>query len=139
MKGMTNEDLKEAIGVMVGKIAKSMDGVREAVHEFDTLCEMAQRDGYVGDLYRTDYTVTGRGPFPLDMLRYTQSWPKDETDARAIEESLQDATHDDQFTIRLTKTHRDAIPVLSDERWESKFRWKVLRTSAHEVDTTRAG
>ena len=46
MKGMTNDDLKEAIGVMVGKISKSMEGVRDAVHEFDTLCEIVVGSWY---------------------------------------------------------------------------------------------
>lgn len=83
--------------------------------------------GYLGDLYRTDYTVEGRGSFPIDMLRYTQSWPKDEHDAQQIEVSLEQADADDAFSITLTKYHRDPTPNLSYDRWTSKFRWNVLR------------
>ena len=137
MKGMTNEDLKEAIGTMCGKINDAVDTVRQAVNEFDTVVEMAERDGYVGDLFRTRYTVTGRGAFPLDMLRYSTSWPNDEQDARIIEESIEHGGGNDQFTVRLCKYHRDRNPNLCEDRWESKFRWKVLRTAAHEVETTR--
>lgn len=137
MKGMTNEDLKEAVGTMVEKIAEQMEGVRTAIHEFDTKVEMANRDGYVGDLFRTRYTVTGHGAFPLDMLRYSTSWPNDEQDARTIEESIEHGGGNDQFTVRLCKYHRDANPNLCEERWESKFRWRVLRSAAHEVETTR--
>lgn len=139
MKGMTNEDLKEAIGTMVGKINDQVESIRQAVNEFDTVVEMAERDGYVGDLFRTDYIVQGKGAFPLDMLRYTQSWPKDEQDARLIAESITEEEHftaTELRTVRLTKYHRDATPVLSDERWESKFRWKVLRNK-DTVETTR--
>lgn len=31
------------------------------------------------------------------------------------------------------KYHRDATPNLSEERWESKFRWTVLRDSIETV------
>jgi len=81
---------------------------------------------YVEPLYRTDYSGTGSGPFPVDMLRYTQSWPKTEGDARAIEDSHEQAGYNDQFTVRLTKCHRDQDPGLSEDRWTSKFRWKLV-------------
>jgi len=132
---MTNEDLKIAVESMVGQITEKVGGIREAIAEFDIRVRQAERDGYVGDLYRTDYTVVGRGAFPVDMLRYATSWPHDETDARHIEESLEQADNNDPFTIRLTKYHRDAQPNLCDDRWESKFRWKVLRNNT--IDTTR--
>jgi hypothetical protein len=86
---------------------------------------------YLGVLYRTDYCVTGRGGFPIDMLRYTSSYPNGESDAREIENSLEHADGDDAFTIRLSKYHRDPKPQLAEDRWLSKFRWKVIGT----VDT----
>lgn len=136
-KGMTNEDLKAAVVGMVNEIAPSMDNIRKAIADFAGVLDKAERDGYVGDLYRTRYTVTGRGAFPLDMLRYAVSWPNDEQDARTIEKSLEFGGGSDQFTVRLCKYHRDANPTLCEDRWESKFRWKLLRTDAHEVETTR--
>jgi hypothetical protein len=134
---MTNEDLRKAVVKMVEDIAPHMDGIRDAIAEFGDVVDKASRDGYVGDLYRTRYTVTGRGAFPMDMLRYAVSWPNDEQDARRIEESLEHGDSNDQFTVRLCKYHRDRSPSLCEERWESKFRWKVLNTDAHEIETTR--
>lgn len=84
----------------------------------------AERVDYLGALYRTDYQVEGAGDFPVDMLRYTCSWPKDESDARAIEDSF-DASA--RRTITLSKYHRDPEPNLAGDRWEAKFRWRVVR------------
>ena len=46
----------------------------------------AEQTGYLGTLYRTDFEVEGSGGFPVDMLRYTCSWPKGESDSHAIED-----------------------------------------------------
>lgn len=81
---------------------------------------------YVEPLHRTDFTVQGNGPFPVDMLRYTCSWPATEADARAIEESHEQADYTDPFTVRLSKYHRDPEPQLSDQRWRSKFRCTIV-------------
>jgi len=82
-------------------------------------------DGYLGDLYRTDYVVEGVGEFPHDMLRYTQSWPKDETDSRAM-----GADCEGQRRVTLTRYHRDPTPHLAKDRWLSKFRWTVVEVLA---------
>lgn len=135
-KGMTNEDLRTAVESMAGQINDAVGTIREAIAEFDIKVEKAEREGYVGDLYRTDYTVQGRGAFPLDMLRYAVSWPKDEGDANTIERSIRnDETDSDQmvYTVRLCKYHRDRNPNLCEDRWESKFRWVVGGT----IETTR--
>lgn len=89
---------------------------------------------YLGDLYRTDYCVTGRGAFPVDMLRYACSWPKDESDVYIIERSHEsDVEAQDLFTLYLTKYHRDEKPSLSEDRWAAKFRWKVLPSTVSTV------
>lgn len=95
------------------------------------------KKSYLGQLYRTDFTVEGRGAFPVDMLRYCNAWPADESDARHIEESLEEADNTDLFVIRLTKYHRDAEPQLADDRWSSKFRWAIYRGRADgkRIDT----
>lgn len=88
------------------------------------------KSDYLGTLYRTDFTVVGVGPFPIDMLRYCNAWPHDEEDARIISElcSFNEQLSTTQSSmVRLTKYHRDPSPVLSEERWESKFRWKIYR------------
>lgn len=86
-------------------------------------------DGYLGDLYRTDYVVGGSGEFPHDMLRYTQSWPKDETDARKM-----GSDYEGPRRVTLTKYHRDPKPQLAEDRWLSKFRWTVVEV----LDTVAA-
>jgi hypothetical protein len=84
----------------------------------------AEKSGYLGTLYRTDYVVEGAGAFPIDMLRYTSSWPKDEGDARAIEDSFDGGG---RRTITLSREHRDPEPRIAADRWEAKFRWRVVR------------
>lgn len=100
--------------------------VRGVLDELTERLRAAMDVEYVGALYCTDYSVTGSGPFPVDMLRYTQSWPATEADAIGVEESLEHASYDDPFTIRLTKYHRDPKPNLCEDRWQSKFRWKIV-------------
>ena len=78
--------------------------------------------GYLGELYRTDYVVEGSGEFPFDMLRYACSWPKGESDSFAM-----GADHDEKRRVTLSKYHRDPQPVLSEDRWLSKFRWRVVQ------------
>ena len=100
------------------------------VHAIDAIVahlRAAEQTGYLGTLYRTDFEVEGVGAFPVDMLRYTSSWPKDETDARAVEDSFDQPGIAAHRTITLSKYHRDPEPVLSGDRWASKFRWRVVR------------
>jgi hypothetical protein len=84
----------------------------------------AEQTGYLGTLYRTDFEVEGIGDFPIDMLRYTSSWPKGEGDSHAIEDSFDSGG---RRTVMLSKYHRDPEPSLAADRWEAKFRWRVLR------------
>ena len=84
----------------------------------------AEQTGYLGTLYRTDFEVEGADAFPIDMLRYTSSWPKDEGDARAIEYSFDGGA---RRTITLSMKHRDPEPHLASDRWQAKFRWRVVR------------
>lgn len=104
-----------------------MDNGEVALRKVTKAVKEAIDSGYLGDLYRTDYQVTGHGAFPIDMLRYTVSWPTGESDAQAIEDSIEKADATDPFTITLSKYHRDPKPTLAEDRWLSKFRWKVLR------------
>jgi hypothetical protein len=84
----------------------------------------AEDQDYLGTLYRTDYVVEGADAFPIDMLRYTSSWPKDEVDARLIEDSFESGS---RRAITLTMKHRDPDPRLAGDRWEAKFRWRVVK------------
>lgn len=106
----------------------------QAIHDcIEKLSKEMDLD-YLGVLYRTDYSVTGRGAFPVDMLRYTNSWPRDEADVHEIERSIELADAADPFTVRLTKYHRDQKPNLAEDRWASKFRWKVVESSVNTTE-----
>ncbi len=94
---------------------------REALGQLATDLKKRLDDSYLGDYYRTDYVVGGTGEFPHDMLRYTQSWPKDEEDARKI-----GSDYEGPRRVTLTKYHRDPKPNLAEDRWMSKFRWTVV-------------
>lgn len=93
---------------------------------------IAERQGYLGTLYRTDFEVSGSGSFPLDMLRYTSSWPKGESDSHAIEDSFNDdvraaSPRRGPRTVTLSRYHRDPAPQLGADRWQAKFRWRLVR------------
>lgn len=61
----------------------------------------------------------------VEQLRAAAEQDKrEESDARAIEDSFDSSA---RRTITLSKYHRDPEPVLSADRWESKFRWRVVR------------
>ena len=63
------------------------------------------------------YSVSGRGRFPLDMLRYDCSWPARSEDAHTIRQAV--AAHSGHATVQL-RSHR--APTAS--RWDS-FGWEV--------------
>lgn len=110
-----------------------IDGVDALSRLEDALREREKTD-YLGTLYRTDYEVAGKGGFPVDMLRYTCSWPADETSTGEIERSLDsDVGGLPLRTIKLTKYHRDPEPQLAADRWSSKFRWMVQPPSVRTV------
>lgn len=128
---MTNQEIIQAFNQLGYEVKLQIQKVQDEIAKAD-------RDGYLGDLYRTDYSVIGRGAFPVDMLRYACSWPADETSAGQIERSHEsDVEASDPFSIRLTRYHRDPVPNLCDDRWESKFRWKVVRTGGNMPSTSR--
>ena len=109
-------------------IAAGSAGGEMAIEDCIGALREAEQTGYLGTLYRTDFEVQGTHGFPVDMLRYTCAWPKDETDVFAIEESLLDNLADEALrTITLSKYHRDPEPHLAADRWESKFHWRVMR------------
>lgn len=100
-------------------------GCRHIIEPIVEHLREAEKSGYLGTLYRTDFEVEGVGEFPMDMLRYTSSWPTEEGDARDIENSF--AIGSTRRKIRLSRHHRDPDPQIAADRWEAKFRWKVVR------------
>lgn len=63
------------------------------------------------------FVVSGRGRFPVDMLRYDECWPIDGASADALVADDQDARRE----VKL-RSHRRASPTL--DRWAS-FGWHV--------------
>ena len=74
--------------------------------------------------------VVGRGPFPLDMLRYDQCCPATSEDAGAIHYSGLDRASRDKRVVTLNSMRRVA-PTFG--RWES-FGWTVI---SHDPMTLR--
>lgn len=70
------------------------------------------------------FTVTGRMPFPTDMLRYDACYPADTESASQITASIrhEGETLADSFTVTLL----GASPPTRG-RWQS-FRWTVTKT-----------
>lgn len=69
------------------------------------------------------FTVEGKGPFPIDMLRYDGVVPSSETDSARIERSLtgEGSSHK---SISLTKPNGYSYWIPTGNRWKS-FGWTV--------------
>ncbi len=76
--------------------------------------------------WRHEYTVTGRGSFPVDMLRYDASYPKSTDDAVSIALQMTDdrEVYGGMRTITLCHNcdYRSWSPT--EGRWDS-FVWTV--------------
>lgn len=74
------------------------------------------------------FTVQGRGPFPVDMLRYDECWPIDADSVSTIAAaspgalSQSDPSHLARRRVRLTTIRPDGPSV---GRWDS-FGWRML-------------
>lgn len=74
-----------------------------------------------------EFTVEGRGEFPLDMLRYDRCWPKRESeDVGAIEKSFRQTQLGaaDLYAVRLRGLREPEAA-----RWKS-FGWRVTDSRA---------
>ena len=69
-------------------------------------------------MYITTFRVRGKGPFPLDMLRYDQCWPHTPLDVENMNE-----THERDIVIAKAHPYRTG-GNLTVERWNS-FGWAV--------------
>jgi hypothetical protein len=80
-------------------------------------------------VYLTKFTVTGKLPFPIDMLRYDSCFPYSGEDAGKIMATLDHlrGTKRETYHINLIKVdHNGNGPEMS--RWSS-FLWSVDRDS----------
>jgi len=66
------------------------------------------------------YRVTGRGQFPVDMLRYDLAHPRSESDAGIIEDSLNRRGPQAEHEVKLEGMKQPTV-----DRWSS-FGWQVV-------------
>lgn len=69
-------------------------------------------------MYAFSYKVRGRGPFPLDMLRYDASFPRNESEIYDMAKT----GYDEVRTITLTTYRPRKFWMPTYGRWES-FGW----------------
>lgn len=67
-----------------------------------------------------EFTVTGRGSFPYDMLRYDACWPANTESANMMDEVH--ATPGERRAVKTLRLRSHNVPT--PERWAS-FMWKV--------------
>jgi len=75
-----------------------------------------------------EFTVEGKGQFPLDMLRHDRCYPVDPQDAEMIGLSLDTEGYikPKKFKVRLgSERNARADMTPTEGRWES-FLWKVV-------------
>ena len=72
--------------------------------------------------YTHSFTVTGRGPFPLDMLRRERCFPSSELDAMYAQHENPDSS---PRTVKLERPEGGRWWRPNFGRWES-FGWRVL-------------
>jgi YD repeat-containing protein len=70
---------------------------------------------------RTEYTVVGTRPFPIDMLRYDCAWPTSSQDAQKIADTFDWDSRGQMVEIKLSTDYQFAP---EHRRWES-FGWRV--------------
>lgn len=75
----------------------------------------------------TQYTVEGSFDFPIDMLRYDQSWPLHESESVLIENSINERHPVGRTTIKLS-----CIGQPEPDRWRS-FGWQVIEINGKRV------
>lgn len=74
----------------------------------------------------TTFTVEGKYPFPVDMLRYDACWPKTSDDATQLAEAMRYVPRRTNLDkVRQVKLVTNAAERPTVGRWES-FGWKVV-------------
>ena len=88
--------------------------------------------------YRHEVIVEGRGPFPLDMLRYDRCYPQQEGDSYQLEASFHSTSARDggPHSIRVETVRTDQrFNPFQTRRWAS-FGWNVV-DQTHVVEVVR--
>ncbi len=76
---------------------------------------------------QTDITVEGRGPFPIDMLRYDDCTPATQVDAGKISRSVDMTARKEPVQVNLHRFSVDGTRATA-ARWAS-FGWTVVADS----------
>lgn len=71
-------------------------------------------------IHRFEFTATGRGAFPVDMLRYDQCFPSRESDSRVMAD--EDECGNREVRLAVHTTRRSWQPTR--QRWLS-FLWSA--------------
>jgi hypothetical protein len=79
-------------------------------------------------MYSIQFTVEGRGAFPVDMLRYDCCFPDDQGSAMRIQIG---ARQGDSYSVKLSIFARTKAVAPTTARWQS-FGWRVT-----EIGTPR--
>lgn len=84
-------------------------------------------------MYVTEFKVTGKGEFPVDMLRYDCCFPSDEESSLRIvvDRSLNDYYLERTISLKIY-SNRKLDETITYRRWES-FGWKVHSTERRKV------
>lgn len=77
------------------------------------------------------FRVQGRGPFPLDMLRYDACFPRSETDANVAQRDGE-MTRGESRIVELTALDRASYWTPTEGRWKS-FGWVLVELHREEV------
>ena len=74
--------------------------------------------------FTREFTVSGCGVFPFDMLRYDHCWPADQESAVSLDCGTRPEERKEVRTIRLRMVteRKDVLPTI--DRWKS-FQWTV--------------
>jgi hypothetical protein len=70
-------------------------------------------------MYRHHALITGRGAFPVDMLRYDAAYPASSQDVLEIVNSLDPESGNRKYWVHMSKRTDAKIDTFTAGRWQS--------------------
>lgn len=86
--------------------------------------------------YFTQFRVTGRGHFPVDMLRYDHCFPATQEAVNGIDVTRYQRETTEVREVELAQYHNGAMPHITFERWRS-FGWSVVQVGFNAPRTRK--
>ena len=83
-------------------------------------------------MFRQRYSVKGNFRFPIDMLRYDESYPASERDAARIERLREPQVTSNESEINLERIVGDPDQQPCNDRWKS-FGWTVAELTTEPI------